>query len=147
MRGTNKSSDGFKNGINTDAEPRKDLHQGQPSLFIKNTTCASDGSLLDITSNDNSDNIKNKRIRLGWFNGSDLLFDDTFTHGVVNPTNSDRLVLFGDVVRHDCPVLLGGLLHILCHSVIHRVSPIVQEIVKFSDDDAAACQRIEDQRI
>jgi len=148
MRGGSKSREEFRNN-NTNNEdrpilPRKDHHRGQPSLFIKNTTCGPDGSLLEKHDNHDGGDNENSRIRLGWFNGSDLLFDDTFTHGVVNPTASNRLVLFGDVVRYDCPMLLGGLLHFLCHTVIHRVSPIIQEIVKFSDDYAAACQRVED---
>ena len=38
-----------------------------------------------------------------WSNGSDLLFDDTFPHEVVNErTSGRRVVLFVDVVRQDC---------------------------------------------
>ena len=38
-----------------------------------------------------------------WANGSDLLFDDTFPHEVVNErTSGRRVVLFVDVVRQDC---------------------------------------------
>jgi len=47
-----------------------------------------------------------RRLKFSWANGSDLLFDDTFSHEVVNTRAAGRrVVLFVDVPREDCGAL------------------------------------------
>ena len=51
---------------------------------------------------------------LTWRNGSDLLFDDSFEHAVVNDASERRIVLFLDVERQDVywfaqPVYQAGI--------------------------------------
>merc|ERR1711908_98053 len=41
--------------------------------------------------------------RLGWSQGGDLLFDDTFVHTAVNLHSEERVVLWLDVARLDLP--------------------------------------------
>lgn len=65
--------------------------------------------------------------RFTWANGSDLLFDDTFEHEVVNRrTSGRRVVLFVDVPREDCGVALNLLLRLVVRAVGY--SPRAQHI-------------------
>ena len=65
--------------------------------------------------------------RFTWANGSDLLFDDTFEHEVVNRrTSGRRVVLFVDVPREGCGVTLNLLLRLVVRVVGY--SPRVQHL-------------------
>ena len=68
---------------------------------------------------------------LTWANSSDLLFDDTFNHEVVNSlTSARRVVLFVDVLRHDCGTAFGLLLRALTFAVSRssRIQNIVSKV-------------------
>lgn len=72
-------------------------------------------------------------VEVPWREGADLLFDDTFNHSVRNPTAAQRVVLFADVVRLDCPPLLHSFLWLLSHHVLHRVQPQIAGIAAGAD--------------
>merc|ERR1712048_944519 len=63
-------------------------------------------------------------------------FDDTFNHTVRNPTHRRRVVLFADVVRHDCPWLLTRVLTLLAHHLVRRIDPSAADIAEASDEYA-----------
>ena len=69
-----------------------------------------------------------------WEEGADLLFDDTFIHFVTNErTTGRRAVLFVDVPRSDCGVVLNGALHFALHHVL-RFVPRIAAIIRRANE-------------
>jgi aspartyl/asparaginyl beta-hydroxylase (cupin superfamily) len=64
-----------------------------------------------------------------WEEGQNLLFDDTFIHYVQNErTTGRRVVLFMDVPRTDCGLVVNGLFHLAVNYIVRYV-PRVRHIV------------------
>ena len=97
--------------------------------------------LIDTSTSRGSSRAERSTVEVRWTEGGDFLFDDTFEHSVRNPTAARRVVLFADVVRHDCPRLLAALLHALVHHVLKHTSPMVADIAEVSDAYAARYTR------